>query len=613
MLTDAFFPSRSQRGTALIVAMAIIMLLAGLGTVLLMDMSSRSKRAEGDAEDVKAFEAAEAGLDAAIMRINADQCPCVGLGWRVAPTPPNPTTELDITRGILIPARISAGVPSPGGTWQIGRWKDTVQRNGLVDLGEWTPVITSDVTAGGWVPAMDNQPFPETGGYKRPIGAWAADKFGSTINPWPRPQPSEFNFYAHAMTYGDVRYFTYVIPWASDGIDNDRDGNIDGAGNSKTEVDWYTIYSTGFSNPSTPEGKFITVEASVQRANFKNTFDVDSALEFQVAPYKPADNTASGASSTDTDIPLPNSPASAATMLPASFVPVPAPSKYVQFYPYPATNVFCAKCNGNPSTLTGNDYPEVGNLPTGIVANYKAAIGAPAINASYANGPGSGAEMTGISVVSNPVTNPNLISGGMRNDLRVKDNDLERFILAAKNSADYTVNLAQVNPTAVPTNGGVDLSLTAVGSSTDYKVVYAKGTDVAGVYTERPIRLSGNGTSYGVLVVEIDNPANSWLDVSGQFLWNGLVIVAMNKRFPTGSNDSNMDSTGGGTRDHYRGAAIVYHRNYAISSTNKGEVYGMQLFRTRGTSDLKYSSETVMKALGRVRLSAKVKSWRRLD
>src|SRR5438045_3571664 len=57
---------RSPRGSALIVAAALILLLASLSAVLMNEMVTRSLRTEVAEEDLLAFEAAEAGVDAAI-------------------------------------------------------------------------------------------------------------------------------------------------------------------------------------------------------------------------------------------------------------------------------------------------------------------------------------------------------------------------------------------------------------------------------------------------------------------------------------------------------------------------------------------------------------------
>src|SRR6185295_15705733 len=77
----SLFPTAAPRGTALIVAMVIVLLLSGLSASLLMEMTTRSERTEVDAEDVKSFEAAEAGLDAAIRNLNTGGNGCIGLGW----------------------------------------------------------------------------------------------------------------------------------------------------------------------------------------------------------------------------------------------------------------------------------------------------------------------------------------------------------------------------------------------------------------------------------------------------------------------------------------------------------------------------------------------------
>ena len=90
---------RQPRGTALIVAMAIVMLLAGVTTALLMELHTRADRTEADKEDVKSFEAAEAGLDAAIANLNAGGNGCLGIGWwtgsRSNEAKPHSDTEAD--------------------------------------------------------------------------------------------------------------------------------------------------------------------------------------------------------------------------------------------------------------------------------------------------------------------------------------------------------------------------------------------------------------------------------------------------------------------------------------------------------------------------------------
>jgi len=242
--------ARRPRGSALIIAMSIVLLLAGLSTMLLLDMRTRSMRTQVNMENVKAFEAAEAGLDAALRNLNTGGAGIMGIGW----------TD---TNG-----------------------------DGKIDSAE--------VSAGGYNPATMDGTIYTADGYEAPKGRAIAndytDKFDVTTAR-PRPEQTEFDFYAHAKTFGDVRFFTYAVNWATDGIDNDGNGlkdfsEINGEPGGpddplrdENEENWYTIWSTGFSNPSTPDGKFTTVEAIVQAITYENSFELDAALELQIAPF----------------------------------------------------------------------------------------------------------------------------------------------------------------------------------------------------------------------------------------------------------------------------------------------------------------------------------------
>lgn len=230
--------ARPPRGTALIVAMVIVMLLAGLATSLLMEMQTRSERTEADAEDMKAFEAAEAGLDFAIRSLNTGGNGTIGIGWN-------------------------------------GDTND----NGKPDAGE--------VSTGGWHTGLDGTSFYTSSDGRRPKTAAWPNQFtqkNGTVIAFPRPEPAEFDFYTHSKVFGDVRYYTYAIPWEKDGVDNDGNGLVDAA--DPDEREWFTIYATGFSNPATPDGKFITVEAIGRRVIAVNRLQLDAALELQIGQYK---------------------------------------------------------------------------------------------------------------------------------------------------------------------------------------------------------------------------------------------------------------------------------------------------------------------------------------
>lgn len=230
---------RQTRGTAIIVSMAIVMLLAGLATTLLFEMQTRAERSEADIEDVKSFEAAEAGVDAALQSLNTGGNGCLGIGWT-----------------------------------------GDANGNGFPDANE--------ITSGGWHRGLDGVGYSASG-YQAPPGLETVD------SPYARPQPQEFNFYAHGIIMGDIRFYTYAVPWRNDGLDNDGNGVTDGTSSTDpNEQDWYTIYSTGFSNdylarlstnPNNPIGRFTTVEIIAKRLSSDANFEVDAALSIFTKPF----------------------------------------------------------------------------------------------------------------------------------------------------------------------------------------------------------------------------------------------------------------------------------------------------------------------------------------
>ena len=244
----------------LIVVMVIVFVLAGLSTSLLMASRTRADRTEADKEDVKSVEAAEAGLDAAIANLNAGGTGCLGIGW------------------------YSTNNPADADYATLSEGKEGVDVN-----GDGFP-NSAEVAAGGWYVTdkdgggRDNVAY-SADGYTPPPSKEQEDQ------PWARPQPAEFDFYTHAKTFGDVRYYTYAVPWGSDGIDNDGANGVD----DEEEEGWYTIYSTGFSSEylsrfsvdaNSPLGKFTTVEVIVEQLEAE--FEVKAALDFIVAPFVPA-------------------------------------------------------------------------------------------------------------------------------------------------------------------------------------------------------------------------------------------------------------------------------------------------------------------------------------
>src|ERR1041385_8994686 len=76
-LPDSPICQNQPRGNAILIAMILVLLLAGMSVVLSNQMLERSMRTRIAEEDLLAFEAAEAGIDAAVNDIN--QSPTVPL------------------------------------------------------------------------------------------------------------------------------------------------------------------------------------------------------------------------------------------------------------------------------------------------------------------------------------------------------------------------------------------------------------------------------------------------------------------------------------------------------------------------------------------------------
>jgi hypothetical protein len=191
------------------------------------------------------------------------------------------------------------------------------------------------------------------------------------------------------------------------------------------------------------------------------------------------------------------------------------------------------------------------------------------------------------------------IVGGIENNLPVKDADLDRFVQSVANAATMTIDLAQ-SPTVT----------TDIGSNQSWQIVYARGSMVNGAFTEGPLHLSGNQNGYGILLVEIDDPAQAQVIMSGQYRWTGLVLIVVNKRMS--SDLAIFDIRGGGQDIHIVGGAMIYHRNRRRSNTENGAIYGKCLYQTRGNADLKYCSSALDQAYAMVPSSLRVRSWRKL-
>jgi hypothetical protein len=233
------------RGGALIVAMVIVLMLAGMSAVLMSEIHTRSLRFEVNLEDIKAFEAAEAGIDAALN---------------------------DINRSAVEQPEIN-GVPlvSPDGkpvTVHVQMLPDG-RRPGCLGTKDWEANPDNDWNNDG-KPNWKSTAIRET---KDGTGKIMATYFHE---PGIVPQ-----------VIGDVAFFTYAVDWLHDGVDNNGNGQIDDA----TERNKYTVYSTGIhkgiaKSGVTEEGTVVTVEVILQASDMDIPALPGAALELQVAPRK---------------------------------------------------------------------------------------------------------------------------------------------------------------------------------------------------------------------------------------------------------------------------------------------------------------------------------------
>ena len=242
MLYTQFEPhpltSSRPKGAAMIIAMAIIILLAGLSAALLSEMHTRSLHVQVDLEDIKAFEAAEAGIDVAINDINQSALTTI----------PGVTT------------------PTSGKPVYV---HDPVNKPGCIGTKNW--VKATDDT----LPAIASRPSG-TAYIGRPtwMSIEATDTGGNLVFHEPHITPQQI---------GDVAFFTYAVNWLNDGIDNNGDGSVDDV----TERNKFTIFSTGIHRGAvksgiTQEGKIVTVEVIVEAKDADAPPLPSSPIELQI-------------------------------------------------------------------------------------------------------------------------------------------------------------------------------------------------------------------------------------------------------------------------------------------------------------------------------------------
>jgi len=279
--------SNRPEGSALIVALAIVLLLASVSTVVVMEMSTRARNVEVDLEDIKAFEAAEAGIDAALHDINSAVVYQPKM-YDAAMTRRDPNCLGQLNADGSMPAYSGYALVGPNSgkpiTVHVARKASTncdpnCSRPGCLGTSLWT---AADDLDGNGRPTWSSQPLNEMDAYHHVI----RDGHGN---------PHKLHHLSGALRYcedhivpqslGNVAFFTYAVNWFHNGVDDDNDGVVDG----HAERNKYTIYSTGIhrglvQSGVTEAGKAVTIEVIVEAMDKDFEQLPHGALEVQINP-----------------------------------------------------------------------------------------------------------------------------------------------------------------------------------------------------------------------------------------------------------------------------------------------------------------------------------------
>jgi Tfp pilus assembly protein PilX len=294
-MNGAAMPNGNEKrpaGNALIIALTIVALLASFASVLVSEMMLRAKRVEIDLEDIKAFEAAEAGIDAALNDINSSpvyqpymevsatypletQANGTTIPNRNAPRTSNGvlnTVDGSLTSGNTIGARLispwydSSDKPKPINV-HVARKADG-NKPGCIGTSAWV--------APTYVNGVRTSDGNDIDGNNRPTWRSQAmrNSSGNVLKYSSGPNSGHDRFCEDNITplsLGNVAYFTYAIDWFHDGVDNDNDGHAD----DRNERNKYTIYSTGIhrgiqQSGVTESGRIVTIEVNVQSLDRDN-------------------------------------------------------------------------------------------------------------------------------------------------------------------------------------------------------------------------------------------------------------------------------------------------------------------------------------------------------
>jgi hypothetical protein len=257
--------------------------------------------------------------------------------------------------------------------------------------------------------------------------------------------------------------------------------------------------------------------------------------------------------------------------------------------------------NGVSTTVpTGNVFRQETVSGTTQWAKIVPGVSMEALTVSQITGGTGNTTTAGIAVSG--THNDNQIIGGVANTMADRSAALDGLVKSVKESATTIIDMSTNNYT---------MTGQGLGTQSNPAVVYASGKMINGVMTETDLHFSGQENGWGILVVDIDDPNKAQFNMSGQSMWHGLIVVAINK-VPT-SNKQPLSFVGGGQEIHVIGGVFVYDRNVKRSSTETATLLGVELVKLAGNGNITFSDQTIDMAFKMRPSCMQVRSWRRLQ
>jgi hypothetical protein len=210
---------------------------------------------------------------------------------------------------------------------------------------------------------------------------------------------------------------------------------------------------------------------------------------------------------------------------------------------------------------------------------------------------------------SNGTHTASQLPGGIFNSDLNKSDYIESLVSVAKASHDTFIDLSTTQNFTQPDAQKFGTGPTPSDPSAPLinKVVYARGSvNANGSVTENNLKFGGGFVGHGLLVVEINDPADMSVIFDGSAMWSGLIVVIANKPPLTANTKAPFQTTGGGNNVNIVGGVVVYVRNPDPA------MIGTDLASLSGTQSIMPSPAATQGALTVVPSTMKVRSWRKV-